>query len=104
VGCLHHRYIKACYRRPWIDRALKKNTHIADDHAQKLPEASVSLKSTVFKLCCPAHLFPNTSRIMLVLGLIFLSKCFGNFTRDFLSRSNLVSAALQIVIFFFFEV
>jgi hypothetical protein len=43
-GHHHHRYIKACCRRPRVDRALQKNTHIADDHAQKLPEASVSLK------------------------------------------------------------
>jgi hypothetical protein len=43
-GRPHHRYIKACCRRPRVDRALQKNTHIADDHAQKLPEASVSLK------------------------------------------------------------
>jgi hypothetical protein len=43
-GRPHHRYIKACYRRPLVDRALKKNSHIADDHAQKVTEASVSLK------------------------------------------------------------
>ncbi len=59
-GSPHHRYIKACRRRPRVDRGLQKNTHIADDHGKKLPEASVSLKWTVFKLCCPAHLFPNT--------------------------------------------
>ncbi len=43
-GLPHHRYIKACRRRPRIDRALQKNIHITDDHAKKLPEASVSLK------------------------------------------------------------
>ena len=43
-GHPHHRYIKACRRRPRVDRALKKNTRIADDHAKKLSEASVSLK------------------------------------------------------------
>jgi hypothetical protein len=43
-GHPHHRYIKACRRRPRVDRALKKHTHIADDHAKKLSEASVSLK------------------------------------------------------------
>jgi hypothetical protein len=42
-GCPHH-YIKACCRGPRVDRALQKNTHIADDHAQTLPEESVSLK------------------------------------------------------------
>jgi hypothetical protein len=35
-------YIRARHRC-WVDRALQK-THIADDHAKKLPEASVSLK------------------------------------------------------------
>jgi hypothetical protein len=43
-GRPHHSYIKACCRRFRVDRALQKNTLIADDHAQKLPEASVSLK------------------------------------------------------------
>jgi len=43
-GCPHHRYKKACRRRPRVDRALQKNTHIADNHAKKLSEASVSLK------------------------------------------------------------
>jgi hypothetical protein len=37
-------YIKACRRRPRVDRALKKNIRIADNHAKKLSEASVSLK------------------------------------------------------------
>ncbi len=64
-GHPHHRYIKACCRRPMVDRVLKKSTRIADDHAKKLSEASVSLKLTVFKLCCPAHLFPNTPRMLL---------------------------------------
>jgi len=31
----HHHYIKACPRRPRVDRALQKNTGIADDHAKK---------------------------------------------------------------------
>ncbi len=57
---LIHCYRKACRRCPGVDRALQKDTPIADDHAKKLSEASVSLKWTVFKLCCPAHLFPNT--------------------------------------------
>jgi hypothetical protein len=43
-GHPHHHYIKAYCRRPRVDRALKKNTHTTDDHAKKLPEASVSLK------------------------------------------------------------
>ncbi len=43
-GHPHHRYIKACRRRPRVDRVLEKNTRIADDHAKKLSEASVSLK------------------------------------------------------------
>jgi hypothetical protein len=43
-GHPHHRYIKACRRRPRVDRALEKNIHTADDHAKKLPEASFSLK------------------------------------------------------------
>ena len=43
-GRPHHRYIKARRRRPRVDRALQKNTHTADDHAKKLPEASFSLK------------------------------------------------------------
>ncbi len=61
-GSPEHRYIKACPCRPGIDRGLQINTHIADEHAKKLSETSVSLNSTVFKLCCPAHLFPNTPR------------------------------------------
>jgi hypothetical protein len=40
----HHRYRKACRRRPVVDRALQKNTRIADEHAKILPEASVSIK------------------------------------------------------------
>ncbi len=64
-GCPHHRYIKACHCRPRVDRALQKNTRIADDHAKKLPEVSISLKWTIFMLCCPAHLFPNTPRTFL---------------------------------------
>ncbi len=59
-GRPHHRYRKARRSRPGVDRAPQKNTRIADEHAKILPEASVSLKWTVFKLCCPAHLFPNT--------------------------------------------
>ncbi len=59
---VHHHYIKARCRRPWVDRALQKNTHTPDNHTKKLPEASFSLKKIVFKLCCPAHLFPNTPR------------------------------------------
>jgi hypothetical protein len=43
-GRPHHRYIKARRRRPRVDRALQKNTHTADNHAKKLPEASFSLK------------------------------------------------------------
>ncbi len=43
-GRPHHRYIKACCRRPRVDRALKKNTYTADDLAQKSPEASGPLK------------------------------------------------------------
>ncbi len=68
-GRPHHHYIKARPRRPRVDRALKKNTHTADNHAKKLAEASFSLKWTIFKLCCPAHLFPNTPRSMYVQGL-----------------------------------
>ncbi len=40
----HHRYIKAWHHHPRVDRALQKNTCIADDHAKKLSEASVSLQ------------------------------------------------------------
>jgi len=36
-GHPHHHYIKACCRLPRVDRALQKNTHIADNHAKKLP-------------------------------------------------------------------
>ena len=43
-GRPHHRYIKACHRRPRADGGPKKNTRIADEHAKKLPEASVFLK------------------------------------------------------------
>jgi hypothetical protein len=43
-GGPHHRYIKACRRRPRVDRGLQKNTNIPDNHAKKLPKASVSLK------------------------------------------------------------
>jgi hypothetical protein len=43
-GLPHHHYIKACLRRPRVDRALQKNTHTADNHAKKLLEASFSLK------------------------------------------------------------
>ena len=43
-GPPEHRYIKACHRRPRVDRALQKNTHIADDHGKKLPETIISIK------------------------------------------------------------
>ncbi len=43
-GLTHHHYIKACLRRPRVDRALQKNTHTADNRAKKLLEASFSLK------------------------------------------------------------
>ena len=43
-GRTHHRYRKARRRHPGVDRALRKNTHIADEHAKILPEASVSIK------------------------------------------------------------
>ncbi len=43
-GRPEHRYIKACRRRPGVDRGLQINTHIADEYAKKLPETSVSLK------------------------------------------------------------
>jgi hypothetical protein len=43
-GRPHHRYIKSCRRRPRVDRALKTNTHTADNHANKLLESSFSLK------------------------------------------------------------
>jgi hypothetical protein len=39
-----HHYIKAYCRCTRVDRELQKNTHTADDHAKKLPEASVSQK------------------------------------------------------------
>ncbi len=68
-GHPHHRNIKARRRHPSVDRGLQKNTRKADDHAKKLPEASVSLKWTVFKLFCPAHLFPNTPRTLYVVNL-----------------------------------
>jgi hypothetical protein len=42
-GRPHNCYRKARQRRPRIDGALQKKTLIADDHAKKLPEASVSL-------------------------------------------------------------
>ena len=74
-GRPHHRYIKACRRRPRVDRGLQINTHIADDHAKKLPEASVSLKGTVFKLCCPAHLFPYTPRTWFLYITHAMSRC-----------------------------
>jgi hypothetical protein len=37
-GRPYHRYRKARFHRPVVDRALQKNTHIADDHGKKLPE------------------------------------------------------------------
>jgi hypothetical protein len=43
-GHPHHNYIKACPSCPVVDRALQKNTRIADEHAKKLSEASVSRK------------------------------------------------------------
>jgi hypothetical protein len=43
-GRPHHPYIKACPRRPRVDRVLQKNTHTADNHAKKLLEAGFSLK------------------------------------------------------------
>jgi hypothetical protein len=43
-GHPHHRYRRARRRRPGVERALQKITHIAGDHAKKLSEASVSLK------------------------------------------------------------
>ena len=43
-GHPHHHYIKACPSCPVVDRALQKNTRIANEHAKKLSEASVSLK------------------------------------------------------------
>jgi hypothetical protein len=43
-GHPHHRYRRVRRRCPGVDRALQKNTRIADDHAKKLLEASVSLK------------------------------------------------------------
>ncbi len=58
-GRPHYRYRRACRHRPVVERALQK-TQIADDHGQKLPKTMVSLKWRVFKLYCPAHLFPNT--------------------------------------------
>jgi hypothetical protein len=46
---------------------LQKNTRIADEHSKILPETIVSLKWIVFKLCHPAHLFPNTPRTCHIL-------------------------------------
>jgi hypothetical protein len=43
-GHPHHHYIKACPSCPVVDRALQKNTLIADEHAKISSEASVSLK------------------------------------------------------------
>jgi hypothetical protein len=43
-GYPHHRYIKACRRRPKVDRALKKTHELLMTMSKKLPEASVSLK------------------------------------------------------------
>jgi hypothetical protein len=34
-GHPNHRYRRACRCHPVVDRALRKNTHIADDHAKK---------------------------------------------------------------------
>jgi hypothetical protein len=71
-GRPHHRYIKARHCCPRVDRALQNNTQTAENHAKKLPEASISLKCTVFKLCCPAHLFPNTPRTSLRFSLVVM--------------------------------
>jgi hypothetical protein len=35
-GRPHHCYRRACHRFPGVDRALQKNTRIADDDAKKL--------------------------------------------------------------------
>ena len=43
-GRPHHCYRKARRRHPGVDRALQKNTRIADEDAKILPEASVSIK------------------------------------------------------------
>jgi hypothetical protein len=37
-GRPHHRNRRARCRRPLVDRALQKNTNIADNHGKKLPE------------------------------------------------------------------
>jgi hypothetical protein len=42
-GRSQHHYRKAGCCHPGVDRALQKNTHIADDHAKNFPEVSVSL-------------------------------------------------------------
>jgi hypothetical protein len=64
-GRPHHRYIKTRRCRPRVDRALQKNTHTAENHAKKLPEASISL---------PAHLFPNTPRMLRERGKLGQSR------------------------------
>ncbi len=56
-GRPHYRYRRARRHRPVVD-AKKHN------HGQKWPKTMVSLKWRVFKLCCPAHLFPNTPRML----------------------------------------
>jgi hypothetical protein len=43
-GRPHNHYRRACRRRHGLDRALQKNTHIANGHTKKLPEASVPLQ------------------------------------------------------------
>ncbi len=61
-GRPHHRYKRAHSHRPVVDRALQKKHILLMTMAKKLPKTIVSLKWRVFKLCCPAHLFPNTPR------------------------------------------
>jgi hypothetical protein len=40
----HHRYIETRHCHPRVDRARQKNTHTAENHAKKLPEARIFLK------------------------------------------------------------
>jgi hypothetical protein len=51
-GRPHHRYRKAPCHRPVVDRALQKNTHIADDHGKKLPE-TILFKINSFQVMSP---------------------------------------------------
>jgi hypothetical protein len=66
-----------CYLNNLFNRSALRSFYVQTDILRILYSDTISLICTVFKLSCPAHLFPNTPRtIVSQIGWICQKKAF----------------------------